>query len=156
MTTTPKPSPDLVGAGQLPAAATRRVPLGGGEIARLATALEAAFTLDELNQMMVTGLEGHLSLSLDAVVAVQGRNRRDICYDLVRWALRDERVGLDGLLAAALRTNPTSVELLELQAHWHGVVFTAPACPYPGMKPFTAGEAGRFYGRSARRNRTGD
>ncbi len=115
MTTTPKPSPDQVGAGQLPTAAARRVPLGGGEIARLAAALESAFTLDELNQMMVTGLEGNLSLSLDAVVAVQGRNRRDICHELVRWALRDERVGLHGLLAAALRTNPTNLDLLELQ-----------------------------------------
>ena len=80
---------------------------------------------------------------------VTGRNLHDICHDLVLWALRDERVGLHGLLAAALRTNPTNPLLLDLQKEWVGVTFTAPACPYPGMKPFTAAERGRFYGREA-------
>ena len=90
---------------------------------------KTAFTLDELNHLMATGLDGGLSLSLDAVVAVKGRNRRDICHDLVLWALADERVGLHGLLAAALRTNGSSPQLLDLQKEWAGVVFTPPAVP---------------------------
>ena len=125
------------------------VPLGGDQVGKLCAALEDAFTLDQLRQLMVTGLDGNLRLNLDAVVPVAGRNLHDICHDLVLWALRDERVGLHGLLDAALRTNPTNPLLLDLQTEWAGVTFTAPACPYPGMKPFTAAERGRFYGRDA-------
>ena len=96
------------------------------------------------------GARRDVSVSLDAVVPVQGRNLHDICHDLVLWSLRDERVGLHGLLAAALRRNPTNPQLRSsCSREWAGVTFTAPACPYPGMKPFTAAEQGRFYGREA-------
>ena len=125
------------------------VPLGGDQVGKLCAALEDAFTLDQLRQLMVMGLDGNLRLNLDAVVPVAGRNLHDICNDLVLWALRDERVGLHGLLDAALRTNPSNPPLLDLQTEWAGVTFTAPPCPYPGMKPFTAAERGRFYGRAA-------
>ena len=127
----------------------RTVALGGDQIGRLAAAVEDAFTLGELRQLLVTGLPGNLSLSLDAVVPVAERNLHDICHDLVLWSLQDERVGLQGLLAAALRMNPGNPQLVDLQQEWAGVTFTAPACPYPGMKPFTAADQGRFYGRDA-------
>ena len=127
----------------------RAVVLGGDQVGRLCAALEDAFTLDQLRQLLVTGLEGNLSLSLDAIVPVQNRNLHDICYDLVRWSLRDERVGLQGLLAAAVRTNPGNPQLQKLHQEWAGVTFTAPPCPYPGMKPFATADRGRFYGRTA-------
>ena len=127
----------------------RTVALGGDQIGRLTAAVEDAFTLDELRQLLVTGLPGNLSLSLDTVVPVAGRNLHDICHDLVLWSMQDERVGLQGLLAVALSMNPGNPQLADLQKEWAGVTFTAPACPYPGMKPFTAAEQGRFYGRDA-------
>ena len=86
------------------------VVLGGDQVGRLCAALQDAFTRDQLRQLLVTGLEGNLTL--DAIVPVQNRNLHDICYDLVRWSLRDERVGLQGLLAAAVRTNPGNPKLL--------------------------------------------
>ena len=83
-------------AGEVAGAAgpARTLPLGGDQVGRLAAALETAFTLDELHRLTMLGLGENLSLSLDTLVAVQGRNRRAICHDLVRWALVDERVGL--------------------------------------------------------------
>ena len=142
-------SPTLLVKKMAPPPRSPRVPLGGDQVGKLCAALEDAFTLDQLRQLMVMGLDGNLRLNLDAVVPVAGRNLHDICNDLVLWALRDERVGLHGLLDAALRTNPANPLLLALQSEWAGVTFTAPACPYPGMKPFTASERGRFYGRDA-------
>ncbi len=142
--------PDSAGEDDGSAAARPPVPLGGDQVGKLCAALEDAFTLDQLRQLMVMGLDGNLRLNLDAVVPVAGRNLHDICNDLVLWALRDERVGLHGLLDAALRTNPANPLLLALQTEWAGVTFTAPPCPYPGMKPFTAAERGRFYGRDGR------
>ena len=80
--------------------------LSGVPLARLGAGLEDAFTVDRLRQMLQSGFEGELSLNLDAIVPVQGRTLHDICHDLVLWALRDQRVGLQGLLAAAVRCNP--------------------------------------------------
>ena len=120
--------------------------LSGVQIALLAAALEEAFTLDGLRQMLRSGLSDGLSLNLDAVVATPGRTLHEICHDLVLWALHDEHIGLQGLLAAAVRCNPGNPQLAALQTEWAGVTFTRPACPYPGMKPFTA-EWGYFYGR---------
>ncbi len=131
------------------AAPARLVALGGDQIQRLSAALEDAFSLDGLRQLLRTGLHADVSVNLDAVVPVQGRNLHEICYDLVLWALADERVGLHGLLAAALAVNPANPRLVELQQEWAGVTFTAPTCPYPGMQPFTAAEQARFYGRKA-------
>ena len=130
--------------------------LGGDQIERMRAAVEDSFTLDGLRQLLSTGLDDNLSLSLDTVVAVEGRNRRDICHDLVLWALHDARVGLQGLLAAALRANSTNPLLLALQEEWVGITFTAPVCPYPGMRPFTAAEQARFYGRDAEIERAVD
>ena len=115
-------------------------------IARLTAALEEAFTLDGLRQLLREGFEGELSVNLDRVVPVAGRTLHDICHDLVLWALHDKRVGLPGLLAAAVRCNPSNPQLVALHKEWAGITFTLPACPYPGMKPFTA-EWGYFYGR---------
>jgi hypothetical protein len=99
----------------------RTVALGGDQIGRLAAAVDDAFTLDELRQLLVTGLPGNLSLSLDTVVPVAERNLHDICHDLVLWSLQDERVGLQGLLAAALSMNPGNPQLADLQKDWAGV-----------------------------------
>ena len=137
------------GGGGDESLSARTVALGGDQIGRLAAALEDAFTLDQLHQLLVMGLPGGLSLNLEAVVPVAGRTVHDICHDLVLWALQDARVGLEGLLAGALALNPTNPQLLGLQKDWAGVTFTLPACPYPGMKPFTAADQGRFYGRDA-------
>ena len=128
---------------------SRKVSLGGDQIGRLAVALEDAFTLDQLRQLLMMGLPRGLSIQLDTVVPVAGRTVHDICHDLVVWSLQDERVGLQGLLAAAVGLNPANPQLLDLQKDWAGVTFTAPACPYPGMKPFTTADQGRFYGRDA-------
>lgn len=127
----------------------RRLPLSGDQLGRLSAALEGAFTLDELRQLLRTELGSEVSITLDSVVPVPGRTLHDICYDLVLWGLHDTRVGLQGLLAAAIQINPGNPLLVELQQAWAGVTFTAPACPYPGMKPFTAAESGQFYGRDA-------
>ena len=127
----------------------RQVALGGDQVGRLSAALADALTGEDLRCMLATGLDGNLSLRLEDVVATENRTLSAICHSLVRWALQDKRVGLSGLLAAALRTNATNHQLLELQQEWAGVTFTAPACPYLGMKPFTAADQGRFYGREA-------
>ena len=116
---------------------------------RLCEALEHAFSLDELRQVVSFGGGDGPSVTLDTVVPVAGRNVHDICHDLVLWALHDPGMGLQGLLAAALHVNATNPELLALQQEWEGATFTAPVCPYPGMKPFTADERARFYGREA-------
>jgi hypothetical protein len=127
----------------------RIVPLGGDQIGRFSAALADGFTLDGLRQLLRTELTGDVSVTLDAVVSVPGRTLVDVCHDLVLWALHDARVGIGGLLAAALRANPASPPLRTLQAEWEGVTFVAPSCPYPGMQPFTAAEQERFYGRAA-------
>ena len=124
-----------------------QVPLNGGHVARLAAALEDAFTLDGLQQLLWSGLDGALSLELDSVVPVHGRTRHAICRDLVLWARRDQRVGLQGLLVAAVRCNTRNPQLAALRDEWAGITFTQPACPYPGMKAFTAADQARFYGR---------
>ncbi|MFN8470369.1 MAG: effector-associated domain EAD1-containing protein, partial [Caldilineaceae bacterium] len=128
---------------------SRKVALGGDQIGRLAVALEDAYTLDQLRQLLMMGLPRGLSIQLDTVVPVDGRTVHDVCHDLVVWSLQDERVGLQGLLAAAVGLNPTNPQLRDLQKDWAGITFTAPACPYPGMKPFTTADQGRFYGRDA-------
>ncbi len=98
--------------------------------------------------MLREDLAGGLSLALDDVVPTENCTLPAICHDLVLWSLHDGRVGLHGLLAAALGAVPTNPALLALQREWTGVTFTPPACPYPGMVPFTA-EWGYFYGRDA-------
>ena len=69
-----------------------QVPLNGGHVARLAAALEDAFTLEGLQQLLWSGLDRGLSLELDSVVPVHGRTRHAICRDLALWARRDQRV----------------------------------------------------------------
>ncbi len=51
--------------------------LGGDQIQRLSAALEDAFSLDGLRQLLRTGLHADVSVNLDAVVPVQGRNLHD-------------------------------------------------------------------------------
>ena len=69
------------------------VALSGEHIERLGAAIENGFTLDEVRQVLRTGLDGNLSLALDSVVPVTGRNLHDICHDLVLWALHDQALG---------------------------------------------------------------
>ena len=133
--------------GSAEAGLARPESLSGTHITRLAEALEEGLTLEDLRQMLRAGLGDGLSLNLDAVVPVPGRTLHEICHDLVVWALRDKRVGLHGLLAAAVRCNPRNPQLLALQNEWARITFALPACPYPGMKAFTAADQARFYGR---------
>lgn len=125
----------------------QRVPLGSNQLRDLSAALEGAFTLDGLRQLLRMHLPDGRNVALDSVVSVQNRNLHDICSDLVLWALRDKHLGLHGLLAAALAQGTQNPALLALQTEWNGVVFTAPKCPYPGLPPFTAKD--HFYGRDA-------
>ena len=150
MTTAPKSaSARTVAGANSPTPAPRLVVLSGDQLEQLRIALEEAFTLDGLRQLLRTGLDGNLSVTLDSVVAVQDRTLKNICDDLVLWALRDERVGLYGLLAAAFGSNPDNPRLAQLHQEWAGIVFTPPQCPYPGMKPFTTDQRAQFFGRAA-------
>lgn len=142
-------APDTAGAqstdGSRGSDGETRVPLGGDQVGRLAAALEDAFTLNQLRQLMVMGLEDNLSLTLDAVVPVAGRNLHDICHDLVLWSLADDRVGLHGLLDAALRTNATIPCCWSCKRRGRASSSQGRPAPTPGMKPLTAAERGRFY-----------
>lgn len=123
---------------------TRRVPLDSRQIGRLQDGLLAAFKLDDLRQMLLM----ELNVNLDEIVAVHGRNYRDVTLDVVLWAVHKENVGAQALLAAARRKSPRNPELIALGRDWKSVVFILPQCPYPGMKPFQADGFHPFYGRN--------
>ncbi len=57
---------------------SRKVSLGGDQIGRLAVALEDAFTLDQLRQLLMMGLPRGLSINLETVVPAAGRTVHDI------------------------------------------------------------------------------
>lgn len=141
--------PDDLAVTPIPIAVT------GQHVGMLASALEGAFTLDELRQLLRIGFDDGPGLALDSIVTVHGRNMHDICGDLTLWALHNERIGLQGLLKLAIQERSYNENLGNLQVEWVNVTFIATACPYPGMQPYTA-EWGRFYGRSAEIERAVD
>ena len=99
--------------------------------------------------MLREDLAGGSSLALDDVVPTENCTLPAICHDLVLWSLHDGRVRLARVCwppPSALC--PPTRRCLPCSSEWTGVTFTPPACPYPGMVPFTA-EWGYFYGRDA-------
>ena len=121
------------------------VALDRAALVRLQNSLLDAFDYDGLTQLV----RNELSPSLAAIVSVQGRNLTDITAELVLWALHNPDIGLQGLLAAAVSANPGNPKLKELKQQWQDVTFTLPACPYPGMRPFTTEEQACFFGRES-------
>ncbi len=75
----------------------------GKELARLQTATVAAFTRDELRQLLKVGLE----INLETVTSDKGLDAQ--VFDLLLWLERHER--LPEFAAAALAANPTNQEL---------------------------------------------
>jgi formylglycine-generating enzyme required for sulfatase activity len=77
--------------------------LTGRQLARLQTAIVAAFTRDELRQLLKVGLE----ISLEAITADKGLDAQ--VFDVLLWLERQDR--LPEFAAAALIANPANREL---------------------------------------------
>jgi WD40 repeat protein len=132
--------------------ALRRVKLSGAHLRALRDALLETFKQGELDQLLRFQFETDLA----RIVAVKDNNFEQIAASVVLWALQRDNVGLRGLLDAALAAQPANPDLRALDAAWQGVVFAPPDCPYPGMRPFTAEDKDRFYGRDAEQQQAVD
>lgn len=86
----------------------RPLSVTGSALQHLCAALEAAFTLNELDQLMVFRFDQYLeSITVS-------RNRKQAVFELVNWAQRNNKLGL--LINSALADRPDSIELNECAA----------------------------------------
>lgn len=137
--TTPVSIPDF-------APPDRRAHVTGEAINRLQAAFLNAFKKDTLEQM----LSFELNTRLDIIAPSGDHSFAATVHSCVVWATQRSDIGLHGLLAAALRSSPSSPDLVALAAEWQGVVFDLPPdCPYPGLQPFAETESTTFFGRDA-------
>ena len=95
--------------------------LTGKQLSRLQTATVAAFTRDELRQLLKVGLE----ISLEAVTSDKGLDAQ--MFDLLLWLERHAR--LPEFAAAALAADPTNRELAQAYAAIWTAAQKGPAQP---------------------------
>lgn len=120
------------------------MPLRGEHMDRLHAALASAFDLSGLERMFRFEFDRDLA----TILPLRDRNLSEIIYAVVLWAVEDEQVGPQRLLAAARAQNADNPELALLAEEWAGIVFNLrPDCPYPGMVPFREEDRAHFFGR---------
>lgn len=117
----PSPTDDLANApiAGRGTSSPQTVTLRWEHIAALSEALLDAFDFDRLNRL--TSVE--FDAKLDHLVSARDSTLTDVVRDLVEWAVSNEDLGLQGLLAAALRQQPRSAKLNALAEEWAGLVF---------------------------------